>query len=200
MNKAESKYFNTAVRMNEAFLSLLEKKDYQFITVKEICNEAQVNRSTFYLHYDTIDDLLSETLEYVTESLEQKFIGIDTINSNSIETASNEDLLLITPKYLLPYLSFVKENRKIFTVAVTQPAVIRVNDTFNKRYSEIFAPIMRRFHVDEKESQYRLGFYLNGMFSVITEWIKGGCKDDIDYIAHIIITCVFPNKDNRYDF
>ena len=52
MNKNESKYFNTAVKMDKALVTLLEKKDFEYITVKEICDTAGVNRSTFYLHYD----------------------------------------------------------------------------------------------------------------------------------------------------
>ena len=60
MNKSESKYYNTALLMDEALLVLLEKKEYEFITVKEICEKAGVNRSTFYLHYETIDELLEE--------------------------------------------------------------------------------------------------------------------------------------------
>lgn len=52
MNKSESKYFATAARMDEAFLELIEKKDFAYITVKEICEKAGVNRSTFYLHYE----------------------------------------------------------------------------------------------------------------------------------------------------
>ena len=62
MNKSESKYYNTALLMNEALLLLLEKKEYDFITVKEICEKAGVNRSTFYFHYVSIDDLLFETI------------------------------------------------------------------------------------------------------------------------------------------
>ena len=54
MNKSESRYFITAVKMDEAFLKLLEKKDYAYITVKELCEMAGVNRSTFYLHYEKI--------------------------------------------------------------------------------------------------------------------------------------------------
>ena len=56
MNKSESKYLNTARLMDEAFILLLDKKDYEFITVKEICEKAGVNRSTFYLHYETINE------------------------------------------------------------------------------------------------------------------------------------------------
>ena len=61
MNKSESKYFNTALLMDEALLFLLEKKDFEFISVKEVCDKAGVNRSTFYLHYENMDDLLIRT-------------------------------------------------------------------------------------------------------------------------------------------
>lgn len=54
MNKSESKYFNTALLMDAALLTLLEGKDLEYITVKEICEKAGVNRSTFYLHYETL--------------------------------------------------------------------------------------------------------------------------------------------------
>ena len=51
MNKSESKYFNTATKMDLALISLLKKKSFDYITVSEICETAGVNRSTFYLHY-----------------------------------------------------------------------------------------------------------------------------------------------------
>ena len=37
----------------------------QVITIKELCRQAGVNRSTFYLHYETIDDLVNETLRMI---------------------------------------------------------------------------------------------------------------------------------------
>lgn len=54
--------------MDEAFLSILEKKDLEYITVKEICTAAGVNRSTFYLHYETINDLLEESAQHIKDS------------------------------------------------------------------------------------------------------------------------------------
>ena len=56
MNKNESKYFNTAILFDEALIYLLENKDIEYITIKEICNKAGVNRSTYYLHYENIND------------------------------------------------------------------------------------------------------------------------------------------------
>ena len=73
MNKSESKYFNTALLMDEALLQLLEKKDFAFISVKEICQKAGVNRSTFYLHYENTNELLEETIERLNERFVSSF-------------------------------------------------------------------------------------------------------------------------------
>ena len=70
MNKSESKYFNTALRMDEALIALLEEKDLEFITVKEICRQAGVNRSTFYLHYTDIDQMLASIEAELLERIE----------------------------------------------------------------------------------------------------------------------------------
>ena len=58
MNRQESKYLATASLMDEALLLLLEQKDFDRITVKELCQKAGVNRTTFYLHYENMGDLL----------------------------------------------------------------------------------------------------------------------------------------------
>ena len=71
MKKSESRYFNTALRMDQALLKLLEQKDMEYITVKEICEAAGVNRSTFYLHYETIDDLLAESVQYMNQHFQE---------------------------------------------------------------------------------------------------------------------------------
>lgn len=43
MNKSEAKYYHTACLMDEALINLLQRKEYAFITVKEICEKAGVN-------------------------------------------------------------------------------------------------------------------------------------------------------------
>ena len=50
--------------MDEAFLTLLAKKDFEYITVKEICEVAEVNRSTLYLHYETMSDFHYISVSY----------------------------------------------------------------------------------------------------------------------------------------
>ena len=79
MNKSESKYFNTAKKMNKALISILEEKSFEYVTVSEICKKAGVNRSTFYLHYENTVDLLNETARYLLDDFSACF-NIDTKN------------------------------------------------------------------------------------------------------------------------
>ena len=46
-----------------AFIKLMEKKDFQNITVSEIIDCADVGRATFYSHFETKDFLLKEMCE-----------------------------------------------------------------------------------------------------------------------------------------
>ena len=122
MNKSESKYFHTALRMNEALISLLEKTDLEFITVKEICETAGVNRSTFYLHYETISDLMNETVEMVDKRLLSYFSQRERDVLSEMNGADLKELVLVSRAYLLPYLRFIRDNKRVYRAAFRKPA------------------------------------------------------------------------------
>lgn len=189
MNKSESKYFNTAEKMDKAFLELLQKKELPFITVKEICQSAGVNRSTFYLHYETIGDLLEESLVYMQNIFLASFKGTKSVLLD-IESCSHEELMWIKPEYLKPYLQFIKENRQLYRAAMEHPAVFGADTTYNLMFKHIFDPILERFNVPADERHYLMAFYLKGIAGIIEEWIKGGCEDDIEHITRVIEGCV----------
>ena len=100
MNRSESKYFNTAKLMEQAFIELLAKKDLEFITVKEICQKAGVNRSTFYLHYETIGDLLAESVENLNRDFFERMNGHESGFVKRLRDCPMDELCLITPEYL----------------------------------------------------------------------------------------------------
>lgn len=189
LNKSESKYYNTACLMDEALILLLEKKEYSFITVKEICEKAGVNRSTFYLHYETMDDLLSECIEYAGSKIQKKYSN-KIIDKKVIKNSKLEDLLLITPEYLLPYLEFLKENKAIYKIAYSQPNVFKEQHVINHLYKNVFEPILDRFSVPKNEQKYMMSFYLSGMGAIMIEWIKNGCKEDIQVVINILTKCL----------
>lgn len=121
MNKSESKYFNTALRLDEALIALLEEKDLEYITVKEICRQAGVNRSTFYLHYETIADLVEEALEMINRRFLSYFPQQQDSVVSNLGSRDREELVLVTREYLVPYLRFIRDNRKVYRAAFRNP-------------------------------------------------------------------------------
>lgn len=191
MNKSESKYFNTAVRFDNALLYLLEKKPFEYITIREICETAEVNRSTFYLHYENTSDLLNETIGYMID----QFTSYFTVDTESITAKFTDcelqDLKFIKDKYLFPYLSFIKENQRVFTAVLSRPADFDSNIIFQRLFDNIFVPILDRFNYPKDEQNYVMMFYLNGITAIITEWLKDDCKKSIEDISAIIHHCVY---------
>lgn len=186
MNKNESKYFKTAAKMDEAFWELLEKKDLPFITVKEICHRAGVNRSTFYLHYETIDDLLRESVEHMYNRFLEHMQKDSKSFIERIYDSSLEDLYLITPEYLVPYLNFIKEHRRPFSASIKNAKVLRLDEGYDKMFLFVITPILERFNVPVGHRKYMMSFYINGIMAVIAEWLKDDCKDSTEKIIEII--------------
>lgn len=195
MNKSESKYFNTALLMDEALLCLLEKKNFEYITIKEICKKAGVNRSTFYLHYDNINDLLAESIEMINKRFMASFNGQNEIIKD-IDKATKEDVNFITPKYLIPYLQFVKENKKVFKTIHNNTKLFGVEKTFGRMYKEIFEPALKKYNIPKNDEQYIFEFFTQGVLAIIMKWVSLDCRDEIDHIQKLIINCV--DAKNRF--
>ncbi|MBQ6994239.1 MAG: TetR/AcrR family transcriptional regulator [Lachnospiraceae bacterium] len=196
MNKSESKYFNTAVRMDEALMSLLEKKDFSYITVKEICEVAQVNRSTFYLHYENTSDLLDETLEYANEKFLNNFKTNTAQIMSKIKTGTLDELIFITPEYLNPYLNFIKENRQLFILASKYPKLFHAQIKYENMYLYIFEPIFERFSLEKHERKYMLAFYVYGIMGIVMEWLKEDCVTEVEIVSNMISKFIF----EKYNF
>ena len=191
MNKAESKYFNTAVRFDKALLSLLEKKPFEYITISEICEDAGVNRSTFYLHYENTANLLKEATTYVLDNFASYFsVDMESIASK-YENCDLQELNFINEKYLHPYLSFIKENQRLFAAVLSQPTVFESKAIFQRLFDDVFNPILDRIHYPRDEQNYVMMFYLNGITAIITEWLKEDCRKSIEDISSIIHYCIF---------
>ena len=194
MNKNESKYFNTAIKMDEALISLLEKKDFEYITIREICDTAGVNRSTFYLHYENTSDLLKETTRYIIDK-HLAYYEIDKQRTViQFENCRREELLFITDKYLRPYLTFIKDNQRLFKVSIKQFNSLNMDEVYGRMYKHIFNPILDCFHVPDNERAYVMKFYLTGIFAVVMEWLDNNCADDMETVAGVITDCVMGER------
>ena len=198
MTKSESKYFNTALRMDEALLALLEEKDLEYITVKEICRQSGVNRSTFYLHYETIADLVEETLEMVNQRFRSYFPQREEEVLGDMVSREREDLVLVTREYLLPYLRFIRDNKKVYRAAFRNPGSMGAHTRYGELKQHILGPILERFEIPAAHRPYYMAYYVEGIIAIIKEWLRQDCGDEVEMIAHIIESCVRP-KDGSHE-
>ena len=191
MNKSESKYFHAALCMDEALISLLKEKDLEYITVKEICEKAGVNRSTFYLHYDTIADLVNEAIETVNQRFMSYFADTKRI-AEELDHIDLSNLVLITRDYLEPYLRFVSENKDLYRAAFRNPKEMQANVRYKYIKKYIIEPILKRFGVPEAYWKYYIAYYIDGTIAIIKEWLETDCQDSVEMIAAVVEECVRP--------
>ena len=198
MNKSESKYFNTALRMDEALIALLEEKDLEYITVKEICHQAGVNRSTFYLHYETIADLVNETLEMINRRFLSYFPQQEEDVLGNMDSRERKGLVLVTREYLLPYLRFIQDNKKVYRAAFRNPSSMQAHVRYGELKQHILGPILERFEITASHRPYYMAYYVEGIIAIVKEWLRQDCADEVEMIAGIIESCVQP-RDGSYE-
>lgn len=191
MTNSESKYFSTAKKMNLALIALLKKKPLEYITVSELCKTAGVHRSTFYLHYEAIGDLLEETTRYMLDDFLSYFIKEKENFNFDFSTCELKRLNFICNEYLTPYLEYIKTNKELIFTAISNGKAFGFENIYKRMFENIFNPIMERFNYPEADRKYIMMYYLNGIHAINTQWLKNNCDKPVSEIIRIIKTCIF---------
>lgn len=193
MNRSESKFENTASKMRRAFLTLLETKDFEQITIMDVCKKAEVNRSTFYAHYDNTYDLLKESFESIISNFQNECDFDNPVDITDMRNLSKEDLNFVSPKYLLPYLIYIQKHKRLYRIYTENARTFETNKMDDYMIENIFAPIYAKHGVtDIKLISYMQRFFLKGIDTIINEWVRNDCEDDVAFICEIIIYCIRP--------
>ncbi len=77
MKKIDARIRYTRKVLKESFLTLLKEKPVNKITVKSVCELAEINRATFYSHYRDCFDLLENIEQEILQEFEKTFKQTD---------------------------------------------------------------------------------------------------------------------------
>ncbi|MCM3024665.1 TetR/AcrR family transcriptional regulator [Bacillus ginsengihumi] len=73
MSQIDLRIVKTKEALHNTLLELLNEKALEDISISEICRKAKINRGTFYLHYNQIEDLFEEYFKEITADLARSY-------------------------------------------------------------------------------------------------------------------------------
>lgn len=164
--------------LRQAFFTLLERKSLQSITVTDICAEADINRSTFYVHYKDIRSLIEEIEDVIIDNM-KNYINIASEMQDPMQA------LLVLLRTIKSNTNMVWGLHKLFIEHSDPGFVTRVNSTIH----EIFLKLWGNNNLnnsDEQEAVY--SFIVGGNVALIVHWLKENTALDAEKITKLIET------------
>lgn len=156
----------TIYEIEKTTLDLLKKKSLQELTIMEICEKANVGRSTFYLHFSDINDLINKIED-------EKLISILKICAD-LANAQIQDICLEVARY-------VKKSPSVF-----KTLLLKTNHHFEVKLKNKFAEVVSQIYTFSdlsSFSRYYFSFIFNGALGVFKDWILDDCVADENKIV-----------------
>ncbi|MBB6443423.1 TetR/AcrR family transcriptional regulator [Bacillus benzoevorans] len=172
----------------QAFIKLLEKKDYKHITVTDIVEYADYNRATFYLHYKYKEDLAEEVVESMINDFIYAFrFPYQNKNHQDLSKTPPSDIILFD--YILENRDFFKLWKKTECIPHLQERFIQTIKVLTK---EAIVPLKNLGPKNDKD--LFVTFQAYGIMGLITEWIQSDFESPPEYMAAqlIDIICFYP--------
>ncbi|GGH21537.1 TetR/AcrR family transcriptional regulator [Paenibacillus segetis] len=167
--KADPRAIRSKKMLKNAVFSLLaENHDISSLTVQKIANRAELNRATFYLHYEDINDLLRQNVHEIFDDLSQKIEPILHGKSS------------IKQEQLVTFLNYIYEYREIFAVLVEHKGF--KNHLFNLIKSTIEARRNAR-NTETPRDAVSVDIMASSLLGIIMWWIKDGIQYSSEYMA-----------------
>ena len=168
LKKEDRRVRRTKKLLTQALTELLQKKQVNEITVKELTDLADMNRGTFYMYYRDIFDML----EKIEDELFQKLDVIAQSHEHGDPTQQVKPILL-------DLFRFIEENQEVCRVLLSPNGDMnflhRLYEAIRERSLEIWKDQMGS--LGEKEFDYRYSFVIFGCAGMIRAWVNRSCQE-----------------------
>ena len=166
----------TRDRMKQSLLELLERMDILDVTVSKLCDAANVNRSTFYSHYDSVADIMNEIEREIAVNLLERF-NEDNYDENNP----------FSMDHFAVVLEHMKENRIFYRAYLTQStSQSQLDWAFGQLLERFAQPMMHSLHVDDIAIEYYFAFFRAGFIALLSHWLHNGCRED----PEVVLSCL----------
>ena len=157
-------------KIEKAFVTLLQGKELNQITVTDICKMTGLNRTTFYNNYLDIYDLADKIRLKLINDVKALY------EDERIKKYNSNDFSKI--------FRLIKENQLFFKTYFkleNSPNVLPVEE-----YYQYDSNLAKRYYNDQ-HIDYHIEFFKAGFSAIVKKWLESGCKESPDAMHHIIM-------------
>jgi AcrR family transcriptional regulator len=177
--KEDRRVRRTKKLLTQALTQLLQEKQINEITVKELTDLADMNRGTFYLYYKDIFDMLEKIEDGLFEALDE-----------IVSLHEHDDVSQQTKPILLDLFRFIEENQEMCRVLLSANGDMnflhRLNGVLHDKCRNIWAEL--RIHLDDSVFDYYYSFAVFGCAGLIRAWVNRSCPESAEEMAKLADT------------
>lgn len=175
INKNDRRVKKTNKMLREALMKLLEEKDIKEITVKELTEAADINRSTFYFYYEDIYDMVRQMQNEIYD------VFFDTVIKRDSEFSDISEYV----GYVKRFFDFCKENELQCKFVLNNDINNELTARIKKAVRDNIPDSAEKFPVTSP-LHYLTTFAISGITGTVIEWMEDGMQADASYMAQFI--------------
>ena len=164
MRKEDLRIIKTKQSIKESFIELVEVKGYNRVSVTDIVVKANINRNTFYLHYEDKEDLIKKLIAETTEKMDRALGATEFLKNSSLSDIQEFQirwgfrnlLRIISPE--LEFLRVVLMDESLYGY-------------FDRLYAVIKKNLSIKLNIKNPRSNLIFEYTLSGMMGLIRQWI-----------------------------
>ena len=183
MSKLDRRVRYTKSIIKKSLLELMQTTPYDRITVKELCSKADINRATFYAHYESLAALMEE-IEY--EECKELFDLLDDILADEYNRVHSTPVMIRSTTIMLQFLKEHTTLREIFLcrTEVSKGLSKLTWEHLNKSLDRI----ADKDKITREEAYWIVLFIVQGMRECLRQWFKTDMTDEEAFIKTL---CMF---------
>lgn len=171
-NHVDLRVTKTRKAIRDALESMICEMDYKDINVKELCARAMINRKTFYLHYQSLDELFQELQDEIA----------DTFISKPISYKSLADIKSIIRVYFEETAKMPKMHERILCSGSYQHICERITSTVMAHRYQVNKGA---FGLDEARESLVFSYFTINSGNLYRQWVADGKKLPLEDLIEI---------------
>ncbi len=177
MERVDRRVLRTRRAIREALLRLLTERDYRKITVTDLTREAGIDRKTFYLHYRTIDDVISEALEEETSHI------VAELHEELKRGGNPSDVARLFMRMERAFVPDVEQQRRVLA-NVSPDGFLTYLET-PLRNALVDLDFLGLTGIDETHRDYCATFFAAGLTAMYRRWLLDDSDLPIEDLAEL---------------